>query len=327
MIWQGEITKGQIHARIHVTSSRSNFDPFGTRSPATALDPTPTVPSQVSRNDGGRNGNARRFAGALARLVLRSLYGLYEIWLQQQVCIQPAPRHVGIILDGNRRYARTLGVSDPQEIYALGARKLDDMLEWCSELRIPAVTLWAVSTDNLSRRPATEVSGILSALEAKLATLAKDPRIHQQRVRVKAAGRLEMLPTSTVAVIRAAEAATASYSHGLTVTIAVAYGGHDEITDAVRALLREAMTEGKALAETVEAVTPAAIARHLYMAGLPDPDLIIRTSGENRLSGFLLWQSAYSELYFTDVNWPAFRKIDFLRAVRAFQQRKRRFGY
>jgi short-chain Z-isoprenyl diphosphate synthase len=158
------------------------------------------------------------------------------------------------------------------------------------------------------------------------AALAQDSRIHQQRVRVKTAGRLEMLPISTVAVIRAAEEATASYRDGLTVTIAVAYGGHDEITDAVRALLREAMTEGKALAETVEAVTPAAIARHLYMAGLPDPDLIIRTSGENRLSGFLLWQSAYSELYFTDVNWPAFRKIDFLRAVRAFQQRKRRFG-
>jgi short-chain Z-isoprenyl diphosphate synthase len=139
-------------------------------------------------------------------------------------------------------------------------------------------------------------------------------------------GRLEMLPMATVAVIRAAEEATASYKDGLTLTIAVAYGGHDEITDAVRALLREITNEGKALAETIEAVTPAAIARHLYMAGLPDPDLIIRTSGENRLSGFLLWQSAYSELYFADVNWPAFRKINFLRAVRAFQQRKRRFG-
>jgi short-chain Z-isoprenyl diphosphate synthase len=199
-------------------------------------------------------------------------------------------------------------------------------LGWCGELRIPAVTIWAVSTDNLSRRTATEVSGILAAIEAKVAALTQDPRIHQHRVRIKAAGRLEMLPTSTVAVIRAAEEATARYNDGLTLTIAVAYGGHDEITDAVRALLRGAANEGKALTEIVEAVTPAAIARHLYMAGLPDPDLIIRTSGENRLSGFLLWQSAYSELYFTDINWPAFRKIDFLRAVRAFQQRERRFG-
>ena len=148
----------------------------------------------------------------------------------------------------------------------------------------PAVTLWAVSTDNLSRRSAAEVSGLLAAVEAKVAALAQDPRVHQQRVRVKAAGRLEMLPASTVAAIRAAEEATASYDDGLALTIAVAYGGHDEITDAVRALLREAAVAGKALAEAVETVTPAAIARHLYMAGQPDPDLIIRTSGESRLS-------------------------------------------
>jgi short-chain Z-isoprenyl diphosphate synthase len=175
------------------------------------------------------------------------------------------------------------------------------VLEWCGELSIPAVTLWAISTDNLSRRSAAEVSGILAAVEAKVAALARDPRIHQRRVRVKAAGRLEMLPASTVAAIRAAEEATAGYNDGLALTIAVAYGGHDEIIDAVRALLREAADEGKALADAIEAVTPASIARHLYMAGLPDPDLIIRTSGENRLSGFLLWQSAYSELYFTDI--------------------------
>jgi short-chain Z-isoprenyl diphosphate synthase len=263
---------------------------------------------------------------ALRRILLRPLYRLYEGRLHRQVSAQPAPQHVGIILDGNRRYARKLGTTDLHQIYAFGARKLDDVLEWCGELRIPAVTLWAVSTDNLSRRSAAEVSGILAAIEAKVTALARDPRIHQHRVRVRAAGRLEMLPASTVAAIRAAEEATANYSNGLTLTIAVAYGGHDEITDAVRSLLREAVAEGKALAEATEAINPASIARHLYMAGLPDPDLIIRTSGEIRLSGFLLWQSAYSELYFTDVDWPAFRKIDFLRAVRAFQQRKRRFG-
>jgi short-chain Z-isoprenyl diphosphate synthase len=309
--------------RNPVSSSRSNFDHYGPTLPALAFDRPRTAPSRSARDD---DGESRSIAKALRCWLLRPLYRLYEVRLHHQVWAHPAPRHVGIILDGNRRYARKHGVSDPQKIYALGARKLDDVLEWCGELRIPAITLWAVSTDNLSRRPATEVSGILAAVEAKVAALAQDPRIHQQRVRVKAAGRLEMLPMSTVAVIRAAEEATASYSDGLTLTIAVAYGGHDEITDAVRALLREVVNEGKALTETVEAVTPSAIARHLYMAGLPDPDLIIRTSGENRLSGFLLWQSAYSELYFTDVNWPAFRKIDFLRAVRAFQQRKRRFG-
>jgi short-chain Z-isoprenyl diphosphate synthase len=148
---------------------------------------------------------------------------------------------------------------------------------WSGELRIPAITLWAVSTDNLSRRSAAEVSGILAAVEAKVAALAEDLRIHQQRVRVKAAGRLEMLPASTVAAIRAAEDATVSYVDGLALTIAAAYGGHDEITDAVRALLCEAADEGKTLAEAIEAVTPAAIARHLYMAGPQDPSRILAT--------------------------------------------------
>ena len=302
-----------------MNSSRPNPEHYGTRLPALAFDRATALRRPAVKI-------SRGLGKSLAWLLLRPLYALYEIRLHRQVCSQPTPRHVGIILDGNRRHARKHRVSDPQAIYAIGASRLDDVLEWCGELRIPAVTLWAVSTDNLSRRPATELSGILAAIEVKVAALAQDPRIHQQRVRVKAAGRLEKLPISTVSVIRAAEAATASYHDGLTLTIAVAYGGHDEITDAVRELLREGVNEGKTLAETIETVTPSAIARHLYMVGLPDPDLIIRTSGENRLFGFLLWQSAYSELYFTDVNWPAFRKIDFLRAVRAFQERERRFG-
>lgn len=302
-----------------MTDPRSHLDRVGTSSTASTFERIATL--------AGLDEARREHPGSAWRhLLLRPLYRLYEVRLQQEVSARPAPRHVGIILDGNRRYARKHGATDPQQIYALGARKLDDVLEWCAELRIPAVTLWAVSTDNLGRRPAAEVSGILAAVEAKVAALAQDVRIHQRRVRVKAAGRLEMLPASTIAAIRAAEAATASYHDGLTLTVAIAYGGHDEITDAVRALLSEAADQGKSLADSIEAVTPVAIAGHLYMAGLPDPDLIIRTSGENRLSGFLLWQSAYSELYFTDVNWPAFRRIDFLRAIRAFQQRNRRFG-
>ncbi len=277
-----------------MSSSRFNFDHFAPRSPAFAFDQIPSVPRRASRNDGGPNGSGRRLV--VRRLLLRSIFSLYEIWLHHQVCLQPAPRHVGIILDGNRRYARTRGVIDPQEIYALGARKLDDVLEWCGELRIPAITLWAVSTDNLSRRPATEVSGILAALEAKLATLAQDPRIHQQRVRVKAAGRTRNAADFNCCSDSCRRRGNRKLQRRFNRDDCCCLRGHDEITDAVRALLREAMTEGKALAETVEAVTPAGIARHLYMAGLPDPDLIIRTSGENRLSGFLLWQSAYSEL-------------------------------
>ena len=198
----------------------------------------------------------------------------------------------------------------------MGAQKLDEVLLWCNELDIPAVTLWVCSTENLKRSHA-EVSGILGAVEAKIAALAEDPWIHQRRVRVKAAGRLSLLPPSTVAVIRKAEEATADYD-AMTLTIAVAYGGREEIADAVRDLIRAKVRDGLGVDELAEHI--------IYTVGLPDPDLIIRTSGEVRLSGFLLWQSVHSEFYFTDVYWPEFRKVDFLRAIRSFQQRARRFG-
>jgi len=234
------------------------------------------------------------------------------------------PRHIGIILDGNRRHARKRGLSDPCEIYQRGAEKLDDILDWCADLRIPALTLWVFSTENLKRTQA-EVSGILSVIEAKVAALAHDPFMHQKRVRIQAIGRLDLLPESVVAAIRAAETATAQYDL-MTLTIAVGYGGREEIADAVRSFIKMQAREGASLSDLIERITPEAIACHLYAADLPDPDLIIRTSGEIRLSGFLLWQSVHSEFYFTDVLWPAFRKVDFLRAIRAFQARHRRFG-
>jgi short-chain Z-isoprenyl diphosphate synthase len=234
------------------------------------------------------------------------------------------PRHVGIILDGNRRHGRDLHLTNPRDIYDLGAEKLDDVLAWCAELRISAVTLWVLSTDNL-RRPPEEVSGVLAAIEDKLNRLVLDPRIHHQRVRVRAVGGLDLLPSSTLAAIQAAQNATLAYE-AMTLTIAVAYGGREEISDAVRALLKDRLASGESLSEVIDEITPATISRHLYSVELPDPDLIIRTSGEIRLSGFLLWQSAHSEFYFCDIYWPAFRKIDFLRAVRSYQQRRRRFG-
>jgi short-chain Z-isoprenyl diphosphate synthase len=230
-----------------------------------------------------------------------------------------------IILDGNRRYGERWGLTDPTQIYSLGARRLDDVLDWCGELGIPAVTLWVCSTENLSRPP-EQVSGILAAVETKLLSLAKDPQIHRRRVRVQAIGQLELLPSRTLAAIHTAREATSAYD-GILLTIAIAYGGHEEIADAVRSLLTDQALEGISLQDAISQITPEAISRHLYLAAVPNPDLIIRTSGEIRLSGFLLWQSAYSEFYFSDVYWPAFRKIDFLRAVRSFQQRKRRLGH
>ena len=252
------------------------------------------------------------------------VYYLYERRLLRQVRGGMMPRHVGIILDGNRRYARERGLADPREVYGLSAGKLDEVLGWCGELGIPAVTLWVFSTENLSRSP-EEVSGILSTVETKLIQLARDPQIHRQRVRVRAVGKLDLLPDSTLRAIRRAEEATVTYD-AMVLTIAVAYGGREEIADAVRALLSDKAKQGEGIQEIIEGLTQEEIGRYLYAADLPDPDLIIRTSGEVRLSGFLLWQSAYSEFYFSDVHWPAFRKIDFLRAVRAFQQRERRFG-
>lgn len=252
------------------------------------------------------------------------LYRLYERRLLTAARARPLPRHVGLILDGNRRHGRQKNVTDPKQIYTVGADKLDELLDWCVELGIPAITLWVLSTDNL-QRPPEEVSGILAAVESKLVRLAKDPQVHRQKIRVRAVGRLALLPASTIAAVAAAEEATKDYC-GTNLTIAAAYGGRQEIVDAVRALLHEQLAQGKSLGEAADTVTPDSIGRFLYAPDLPDPDLIIRTSGEIRMSGFLLWQSAYSEFYFTDVYWPALRRIDFLRAVRAWQQRERRFG-
>ncbi|HYZ39456.1 MAG TPA: polyprenyl diphosphate synthase [Stellaceae bacterium] len=256
--------------------------------------------------------------------MFRLLYYLYAWQLVREVKRRPTPRHVGIILDGNRRHGRSVGITEARELYDLGANKLDEVLEWCVDLEIPTVTLWVFSTDNF-QRPAAEVSGILASIEAKLKALADDPAVHRRRVRVRAIGCLRMLPQPVLGAIAAAERATAGYD-GIELNIAVAYGGRQEIADAVCALLKSMAAKRATLAEAIDDVTPEAIAGHLYTAGLPDPDLIIRTSGEIRLSGFLLWQSAHSEFYFTDVLWPAFRKIDFLRAIRSFQQRRRRFG-
>lgn len=252
------------------------------------------------------------------------VYRLYAYCLLREVGRGSMPGHIAIILDGNRRHGARKGLTDPATIYAIDAHKLDEVLEWCAELRIPAVTLWVLSTDNLSR-PVDQVSGVLAAIEAKMRALAHDPQIHRRRVRIRAVGKLELLPSSTVAAIRAAREATAKYD-GMILTIVVAYGGRAEIIDAVRALLTEEKRSGATFDDAIAHVTAEAINRHLYMGETPDPDLIIRTSGELRLSGFLLWQSAYSEFYLSDVYWPAFRKIDLLRAVRSYQQRKRRFG-
>ena len=283
--------------------------------------PAAAAPPLASRAPTGR---IRRIPGQVAEILLSWAYRRYETHLLREVRAGPVPRHVGIILDGNRRHARVRGLSDYRRIYEVGAHKLDHVLDWCAELDVRAVTLWVCSTDNLAR-PAEEVSGILAAVESKMLSLAADPRIHRLGVRVQAIGRLDLMPTSLLAAIERARQATET-NRQMTLTIAANYGGREEIADALRSLLRECADCRLTLAQAAAKVTPEAIGRHLYSPNLPDPDLIIRTSGELRLSGFLLWQSVYSEFHFTDVNWPAFRRIDLLRAIRTYQGRERRFG-
>jgi short-chain Z-isoprenyl diphosphate synthase len=206
----------------------------------------------------------------------------------------------------------------------MGADKLEVVMDWLEELEIRITTLFALSTENLTRSPA-ELNGLLALIEAKMRSVAVDPKIHRKRVRVRAVGRLDLLPASLQEAIALAEDATREHD-SFCLNLAVGYGGRQEITDAVRLLLRDHALRGESLTRVAEEITPEEIGKYLYAYDVPDPDLIIRTSGEVRLSGFLLWQSAYSEFYFCDAYWPAFRKIDLLRAVRSYQQRKRRFG-
>lgn len=259
------------------------------------------------------------------RELLRSLvYRVYERRLARRVAAGAMPRHVGIILDGNRRFGRANGFYDPETIYRLGAAKLDDILSWSTELKVPMLTLWVFSTDNLGR-PEAEIGGILSALKDKMRELAADPHIAKRGVRVAAIGRREILPADLLAAIDAAELAT-RHNERMVLTLAVGYGGREEIADAVLSLMRDCANQGLSINEAAAKVSPDAIRQHLYLSAMPDPDLIIRTSGETRLSGFMLWQSVHSELHFSDVHWPAFRRIDYLRAIRSFQRRERRYG-
>jgi short-chain Z-isoprenyl diphosphate synthase len=252
------------------------------------------------------------------------LYRLYERQLLTDVLHRPLPQHLGLIQDGHRRYARENGLASLVEGYQLGAEKTEEVLAWCAELGIPTVTLWWLSTENLARHP-EEVADVLRVIEAKMAEWIEGGLARRFGMRVRPIGLLELLPASALNALRAAEAATRDHARML-LNVAVGYGGRQEIVDAVRGYLRDCFDRANPPDEILSGLTPDAVDKYLYTYDCPDPDLIIRTSGEVRLSGFMLWQSAYSEFYFCDAYWPAFRKIDFLRAIRSYQNRHRRFG-
>jgi short-chain Z-isoprenyl diphosphate synthase len=258
----------------------------------------------------------------LRRLLIRPIYGLYEDILARNLQRDRLPHHIGVILDGHRRFARSEGLADYTAGYRVGMAKLQEFLGWTAETNIPAVTLWVLSKENLAR-PTEELEPYFEVLGG-LFTDQLGERAKALDMSVRVIGSIDLLPVPLAAAAKGLEEANPGGSRRL--TIALAYGGRQEIVDAVRDLVGELAADGVSSAEMAERVDADAIAANLYTADLPDPDLVIRTSGESRLSGFLLWQSAYAEYSFIDVFWPAFRRVDFLRALRDFTRRERRFG-
>ncbi len=255
----------------------------------------------------------------ISKIISETAYSTYEAKLEKEVLAHPAPGHVAIIMDGNRRFAKEMGMGGGDG-HLHGREKLEEVMEWCQELGIRILTVYAFSTENFSRK-SDEVELLMEIFEESLRSLLEEERIHESRIRIKILGNRELLPQSVQDAIDEVEAATAEYDEYF-YNVAIAYGGREELVYAFRRIAAK-VEEGCIKAEDID---EKMISKHMYTSHVPDPDLVLRTSGEVRISNFLLWQMAYSELYFTDVYWPGFRRIDFMRAVRAYQQRKRRFG-
>jgi len=230
------------------------------------------------------------------------------------------PRHISMIMDGNRRFAWNRSM-DTEAGHAAGKQRLKDVMRWILDLEIPYLTVYALSTENLTSREGEELDTLFDLYVSGLEEISTDPMVHENRVKVQVVGRTELLPEHLRKAIAEAEAATSQYSDFL-FTVCLAYGGREEIVDAVKTIAADHAAGDLDL----DSIDPAAISSRLYTADLPDPDLVIRTSGEERVSNFLLWQIAYSELYFTDVHWPSFRRRDLYEAIEDYQLRRRRFG-
>ena len=246
------------------------------------------------------------------------VYGAYERQVLRSLPKESLPRHVAVMLDGNRRWAKARGEGTATGHQA-GADKIEELLEWCRDAGVQYVTLWLLSTDNL-KRAEDELAPLLKIIETAVSDLADTGNW-----RLKIVGALDLLPAPTAASLRDSAERTRNVD-GMTVNVAVGYGGRREIADAVRDLLLARAAAGETIEEIAAGLTADDIASHLYTKGQPDPDLVIRTSGEQRLGGFLLWQSATSEFYFCEAYWPDFRHVDFLRALRSYAGRHRRFG-
>jgi tritrans,polycis-undecaprenyl-diphosphate synthase [geranylgeranyl-diphosphate specific] len=230
------------------------------------------------------------------------------------------PKHIALIMDGNRRFSKIQGNLDVLKGHEFGVDTLEKVLDWSIDLGIEIVTAYAFSTENFNR-PKDEVDGLMSLFNKNFKRIVSHEKIHKNEVKVKVVGRIDLLPDEVKESIRKAEESTAMYNKRL-FNLAIGYDGRLEIVDAIKKIVDE-FKDGKI---SIDDIDENLVNKNLYTAGLDDPNLIIRTSGEERLSGFLLWQSSYSELYFCDSLWPELRKVDFLRAIRSYQERERRFG-
>ena len=248
------------------------------------------------------------------------LYRLYEWYITRDLKPEKMPKHVAIIMDGNRRYSRLQGNMDVVKGHEIGVDTLEKVLDWSIELGIEIITVYAFSTENFNR-PKHEVEGLMNLFVKNFKRLVDHEKIHKNEVKVKVVGKTELIPESVREAIKEAEDATAHYNKRL-FNIAIGYDGRLEIIDSFKKII-EQVQAGEI---TIDVVNEELVSKNLYTGGLADPNLIIRTSGEERLSGFLLWQSSYSELYFCETLWPELRKVDFIRAIRSYQERERRFG-
>jgi short-chain Z-isoprenyl diphosphate synthase len=261
---------------------------------------------------------------SIRKLVKSALYPLYERRLVRALDFSQTPHHVGVILDGNRRWAKAnqvddhdIGVSNSSRGHRAGAEKIIEFLGWCDEADVRVVTLWLLSTDNF-KRSEEELDALLQIIGETVDALAATKRWN-----IKAVGALDLLPEWLATKLNDLKPFR---DDGVEVNVAISYGGRREIVDAVKSYLAASAEDGKNLNDAAVALDADAISKYLYTAGQPDPELIIRTSGEQRLGGFLLWQSALSEYYFCEAYWPDFRRVDFFRALRAYSLRHRRFG-
>jgi len=250
----------------------------------------------------------------------KPLYKIYEKWLWLQIKNGPMPQHIGIIPDGNRRWARKLGLQ-PSLGHIYGYEKLKEVLKWIWSLNIKYVTIYAMSSENCRYRDINERERLFELARRGLNELLNMKDIHEKEIRIRIIGNYSLIPKDIVELAKMVEETTKNYSKYY-LNIALCYGGRQEIIDAVKKIVNEVKT-GKI---SIDEIGEETFSKYLYTDNCPDPDLIIRTSGEERISNFLLWQSAYSELYFCEAYWPEFRKIDFWRAIRSYQLRQRRFG-